>query len=39
MKTKAAKTYREWEERSKVPMRVPVILFDRKVCILRWWKS
>jgi hypothetical protein len=27
MKTEAAKTFREWEERSKVPERVPVILF------------
>jgi cell wall-associated NlpC family hydrolase len=31
MKTKAAKTFREWEERSKVPEGVPVILFDRSL--------
>jgi hypothetical protein len=39
MKTKATKTYREWEERSQVPECIPVVLFDRKVCILRWRKS
>jgi hypothetical protein len=31
MKTKAAKTIREWEERAQVPERVPVILFDRSL--------
>jgi len=31
MKTKAAKTFMEWEDRSKVPECVPVILFDRSL--------
>jgi cell wall-associated NlpC family hydrolase len=31
MKTKAAKTFREWEDRAKVPECVPVILFDRSL--------
>jgi hypothetical protein len=31
MKTKAAKTFREWEARSQAPQRVPVVLFDRSL--------